>query len=303
LGSAVTSSPYTISWNTLTASDGSHTLYSLATDTDSNTASSSQIMVTVDNTPPMVSITSPASGAMVSGTTSITASSSDAITGVSSVAFYLDGSFLGESTSSPYTIDWDTTQAGNGTHSITALATDGAGNATTSQAVAVTVSNSAPPPGVVVEVGGSYAPSAFVTSPASSTTGSQASSTASTSTTATTSAPSPASPSSLRAEFNTLLAELQSLEAQAGNAAPSSPSYAFTQSLSLWSRGSDVNELQQYLIQEDKGPAAEKLKRHGATDVFGFLTYDALVEFQETEGIASTGFFGPITRAYVNGHE
>jgi len=296
LGSAVTSSPYTISWNTLTANDGSHALYSLATDNDSNTASSSQITVTVDNTPPAVSITSPASGATVSGTTSITASSSDAITGVSSIAFYLDGSLIGESTSSPYTIDWDTTQTSNGTHNITAVATDGAGNATTSQAVAVTVSNSASPPGVVVDVGAGYAPSAFATSPASSTTGSQASSTAATSTTATTTASSPASPSSIQAELDTLLAELQGLEAQAGNASTSITSYFFTRNLSLWSRGPDVNELQTYLIHEDKGSAAQRLKRHGATDIFGLLTYNALVEFQAAEGITpASGYFGPIT--------
>jgi peptidoglycan hydrolase-like protein with peptidoglycan-binding domain len=57
-----------------------------------------------------------------------------------------------------------------------------------------------------------------------------------------------------------------------------------------------VNELQTYLIHEDKGSAAQRLKRHGATDIFGLLTYNALVEFQAAEGITpASGYFGPIT--------
>ena len=312
LGSTVTSSPYTISWNTLTASDGSHTLYSQATDNNSNIASSSEITITVDNTPPAVSIISPMSGATVSGTTSITASSSDALSGVSSVAFYLDGSLLGESTSSPYSINWDTTQTSNGSHSITARSTDGAGNATTSQAISVTVHNA---PSVSSGGGGGGVPqSAFIivpvtTSTASSTT--SASSTASSSlplVVPTSTAPSAAiTTSSLQAELNTLLAELQSLEAQAGNATTitnaSSSSSLFTTDLQLWDEGPEVTALQSYLIQQDKGPAAEKLKAHGTTNVFGFLTYNALVEFQASVGIHATGYFGPITRAWVNGHE
>jgi hypothetical protein len=247
-------------------------------------------------------------GATLSGTVSLTASSSAvAPASISSIQFYLDGSPLGSpvtSTSSPntYSYSWNTMGA-NGSHALYALATDDYGNAASSSPITITVSNSAPPPGVVVEVGAGYASSAFVTSPASSTTGSQASSTGASSTSATTTASASASPSSLQTELDTLLAELQSLETQAGNVAPSSLSYIFTQNLSLWSTGSDVNELQTYLIQEDNGPAAGKLKQHGATDVFGFLTYDALVEFQKAVGIAPTGFFGPITRPYVNGHE
>jgi peptidoglycan hydrolase-like protein with peptidoglycan-binding domain len=46
------------------------------------------------------------------------------------------------------------------------------------------------------------------------------------------------------------------------------------------------------------GPAAAALARHGATRVFGMLTYRALVEFQETHGITpAKGYFGPKTRA------
>jgi len=93
-----------------------------------------------DTTPPSVSITSPASGATVSGTITVTASASDDV-GVAGVQFFLDGNAGAEVTTAPYSVAWDTTAATNGSHTITAVARDAAGNRTTSAPVAVTVSN------------------------------------------------------------------------------------------------------------------------------------------------------------------
>jgi len=100
-----------------------------------------------DNSPPTVSITSPASGATVSGTINVTANASDN-QGVAGVQFKLDGANLGaEDTASPYAVSWNTTTASNGSHTLTAVARDSAGNSTTSSPVTVTVSNApAPPP-------------------------------------------------------------------------------------------------------------------------------------------------------------
>ena len=99
-----------------------------------------------DTTPPTVSITSPASGATVSGTINVTANASDN-QGVAGVQFQLDGANLGaEDTAAPYSISWNTTTASNGSHTLTAVARDAAGNRTTSSPVTVTVSNTAPPP-------------------------------------------------------------------------------------------------------------------------------------------------------------
>ena len=68
--------------------------------------------------------------------------------------------------------------------------------------------------------------------------------------------------------------------------------------------GNDVRDLQNLLIAEAGGPAAAKLKAHGTTKTFGTLTYNALIEFQKKAGIKpASGFFGPITRAYVNAVE
>lgn len=96
----------------------------------------------VDTTPPTVSLTAPAAG-NVSGTVSVSANAADDVA-VSSVQFKLDGANLGSAdASSPYSYSWDSTTASNGTHTLTALATDSSGNATTSSSVTVTVNNGA----------------------------------------------------------------------------------------------------------------------------------------------------------------
>jgi hypothetical protein len=94
-----------------------------------------------DTSPPTVSITSPANGAALSGTISITANAADNI-GVAGVQFKLDGNNLSaEDASSPYSLSWNTTTATNGSHQLTATARDAAGNIATSTALNVTVSN------------------------------------------------------------------------------------------------------------------------------------------------------------------
>ena len=100
---------------------------------------------TADTTPPTVSITSPTGGATVSGSVTVNANASDNGS-VAGVQFKVDGANLGaEDTAAPYSISWDTFAAGNGAHSLTAVARDGAGNTTTSSGVSVTVQNTASP--------------------------------------------------------------------------------------------------------------------------------------------------------------
>jgi len=101
----------------------------------------SNVIASKDTVPPTVSITSPAGGATVSGTVSITASATDNV-GVSSVQFKIDGNNLGSAvTTSPYSASWATTGVTNGTHTISAVASDAAGNTSTATDT-VTVSNS-----------------------------------------------------------------------------------------------------------------------------------------------------------------
>jgi C1A family cysteine protease len=105
-----------------------------------------------DTIPPTVSIVSPASGATVSGTTTVSVSASDNV-GVTSVALYLDGALMGNDTTSPFSFAWNTLTASNGQgHSLQAVAYDAAVNSATSTAVNVTVNNVADttPPTVMI---------------------------------------------------------------------------------------------------------------------------------------------------------
>ncbi len=109
--------------------------------------------VTADTQPPTVSITAPANGATVATTATVSANASDNGT-VAGVQFKLDGSSLSaEDTTSPYSISWDTTNATNGPHTLTAVARDLAGNVTTSAAVSVTVTNAGGTDGLVAAYG------------------------------------------------------------------------------------------------------------------------------------------------------
>jgi hypothetical protein len=96
--------------------------------------------------PPTVSVTAPTSGATVSGTATLSATATDSV-GIASVQFEVDGNALGSpvlvpASGSTYSTTWDTTSAGNGSHTISAIATDTSGYTTTTGSTSVTVNNS-----------------------------------------------------------------------------------------------------------------------------------------------------------------
>lgn len=171
LGAAITAAPYTLSWDTTTATAGSHTLTAIASDAAGNHGTSASVTVTVDNSAPTVSVTAPAGGALLKGTVSVTASASDNI-GVASVQFQLDGVNLGAPvTTAPYSVSWNTTTATVGAHSLTAIATDASGNATTSAAVSVSVDNVAPTVSLTSPAAGSVSGTVTLTASASDNVG------------------------------------------------------------------------------------------------------------------------------------
>ena len=101
--------------------------------------------ILLDTTPPSVSVTAPLAGQNVAGSITVSASASDNV-GVVGVQLKLDGANLGaEFTSPPYSLSWNTTGAANGSHALTAVARDAAGNSTVSAPVTVTVSNNPAP--------------------------------------------------------------------------------------------------------------------------------------------------------------
>jgi glucose/arabinose dehydrogenase/PKD repeat protein len=94
-----------------------------------------------DTTPPTVAITAPTNGQQVSGIYNVTADASDDV-GVASVQFQVDGVDAGlPDTVAPYALAWDSRTVPNGAHTLTARATDAAGNSKLSASVAVNVAN------------------------------------------------------------------------------------------------------------------------------------------------------------------
>ncbi len=112
-----------------------------------------------DTTAPSVAISSPSNGNTVSGTVTVQAAASDNV-GVASVSFKVDGNQQAVDTTSPYSFSWNTTTVANGSHTLTATATDAAGNSASSS-VSVTVNNSA---------ADTTAPTVVITSPADGST-------------------------------------------------------------------------------------------------------------------------------------
>jgi hypothetical protein len=166
LAAADTSAPYSFTWDTTAVANGSCTLLVKAYDAAGNVGQSSATTVTVNNPIadtilPTAAITSPAAGASVSGTVTITASASDNV-GVSKVEFYVNGALKSTASSAPFTSVWDTTQTANGTGTLVVKAYDAAGNIGTSAPVTITVNNSAS--GTVSD---STAPTVSITAPTS----------------------------------------------------------------------------------------------------------------------------------------
>ncbi len=115
---------------------------------------------TADTAAPTVSISSPSSGAQVSGTIAVAIAASDA-SGIAKVDLYRDGSLVGSDSTSPFSIAWATTGVTNGSHVLQARATDVAGNVGTSSSISVTVANA---------TADTTAPTVSITSPANGAT-------------------------------------------------------------------------------------------------------------------------------------
>jgi len=142
-GTNVTSCTASGGWSGSKPTSGSETMTPASTATYTLTCSGASsvaqtVTVTVDGQPPTVSITSPTSGATVSGLVTVSASASDDQS-VSRVDFFKDGSLMASDNTSPYNATWNTTAEPAGTHTLTAQAFDGAGNQASASPVAVTI--------------------------------------------------------------------------------------------------------------------------------------------------------------------
>ena len=107
------SPPYTYDWNSTAVVNGSHTIKVKAYSTSGALVKTASVVVRVSNSnsSPTVRFSSPAAGATVSGSATVTASVSPA---VSWCDFYVDGNYL--LSSPPYSFSWDSTSVANGSH-------------------------------------------------------------------------------------------------------------------------------------------------------------------------------------------
>lgn len=91
-----------------------------------------------DASPPAVAVTDPAAGASVEGLVTIAATATDDVA-IGSVTFLVDGVEVGTDYAAPYSWTWDTGGLAAGDRTLSAVATDLAGNVTASAPVLVTV--------------------------------------------------------------------------------------------------------------------------------------------------------------------
>ncbi len=149
-----TTEPFTYAWATRSWDNGSHTLTATAHDFRGNASTSQPVQLTLDNdkTAPTLALTSPESGATVSGNVNVQVTASDNVA-VTEVRLLVDGvltsSVTGASLTSVF-LPWNTESSANGVHTLTTVALDAAGNATTSTAVPVSVDNDVTAPTVVL---------------------------------------------------------------------------------------------------------------------------------------------------------
>lgn len=242
------------------------------------------VAITIDTASPSVSLSAPANGATLSGSNTLTASASDP-NGIRGVLFKIDNTSIGsEDTSSPFTVSLDSTLYVSGAYTLSAVATDNAGNVATSS-ISVTISNTVIPG--PTGSSNSYNRINVVNQPNIQSIGSLNQDIQNINIIQPTPAP------------NTDVVE--TLKTPEVKRIPDS--FAFLKNIKLGTVLSDDTRMLQRFLNDNGFTVAQV----GAGSVgnetryFGPATRVALARFQRAVGISpSIGYFGPITRAYIN---
>jgi hypothetical protein len=144
IGTVTGASPFGALLNTTQLSNGPHSISAIAYDAAGNAGNAAPVSITINNadvTAPTVAVVSPASGATVSGTITVSVNALDNV-GVTRVDYVVDSVLTATSSGpSPFNSSVDTTKLSNGSHSILARAYDAAGNVGSSTPIPVTVNN------------------------------------------------------------------------------------------------------------------------------------------------------------------
>ena len=172
-GNPVSAPPYTQNLDTTTLQNGDHWLAAQATTATGREGTSPVVFLTVANTsslPPSVQISEPEPGETVSSVVNVGAVAVAQV-GTPSVQFFADGQPIGSpDTTPPFMVQWNTTSLSNGSHVLTARASDQSGGVGDSAPVTVTVDNSHPPDVISIDATVFRDTSDTMTTPAFSTT-------------------------------------------------------------------------------------------------------------------------------------
>jgi len=143
----VSSAPWTLAWDPSSTPSGTHTIDTVATDAAGNTLTTAGVTVTVDSTPPTVTLTDP--GASLAGTITLHASSPDTDTAwvdfQASPAGAGTWTTLATDTTAPYSDLLDTTTLSDGLYDFRAIAHDAVGNVSTPSVAAARRVDNTPP--------------------------------------------------------------------------------------------------------------------------------------------------------------
>jgi len=139
--------PFAWDWDTTSMPDLTYSLVALASDAEGRQAMDTVVVevlnddVSCDNQPSVVWVT-PEEGDYVRGTADLSVQATDDVS-VSSVSFGVDSGLLVTDSAVPYETSLDSSVFDDGAHTLSATATDSAGQSSTAQ-ITVTVDNTAP---------------------------------------------------------------------------------------------------------------------------------------------------------------
>jgi chitodextrinase len=144
LGAEDTTSPYSVSWNTLTAASGTHALFARARDAAGNMATTGTVTVTVDNQAPTGTIVINGGAAAAKSTAvTLTLSAADALSAVTQMRFSNTGSSYQAAEAYATTKAW-TLSTGAGTKTVYVQYKDALGNWSAGLTATIVLDTTAP---------------------------------------------------------------------------------------------------------------------------------------------------------------